>query len=202
MRTAENRIRCGGRLAMTTLRGNLHTHTTLSDGKLSPEEVMARYAALGYDFLAFTDHRCFIGPGEERAAEYRDRLPKSTPELLILAGIEEEPDELRGRHLGVIRAGEEELRILNHPSEYKMSVGAVLESAALVGAHAVEITCHGRYLAEYDVPAITLSKVATDDAHYAEEIGVSWILVEAERDPADILRAIKAGRFERVIRGR
>lgn len=40
-------------------RGNLHTHSTLSDGVLSPEEVCRRYRAEGYDFLALTDH--FIG---------------------------------------------------------------------------------------------------------------------------------------------
>ncbi|MAU46323.1 MAG: phosphotransferase [Yangia sp.] len=40
-------------------RGNLHTHSTLSDGCLAPEEVCRRYAAEGYDFLALTDH--FIG---------------------------------------------------------------------------------------------------------------------------------------------
>ena len=37
-------------------RGNLHTHSTRSDGVLSPEEVCRRYKAEGYDFLALTDH--------------------------------------------------------------------------------------------------------------------------------------------------
>ncbi|RME65360.1 MAG: phosphotransferase [Caldilineae bacterium] len=37
-------------------RGNLHTHSTLSDGMLTPEQVCARYRDAGYDFLALTDH--------------------------------------------------------------------------------------------------------------------------------------------------
>jgi hypothetical protein len=37
-------------------RGNLHTHSTLSDGILAPEEVCRRYQAEGYDFIALTDH--------------------------------------------------------------------------------------------------------------------------------------------------
>ena len=40
-------------------RGNLHTHSTNSDGVLAPEEVCRRYQAEGYDFIALTDH--FIG---------------------------------------------------------------------------------------------------------------------------------------------
>jgi len=40
-------------------RGNLHTHSTRSDGVLAPEEVCRRYLAEGYDFLALTDH--FVG---------------------------------------------------------------------------------------------------------------------------------------------
>lgn len=39
------------------LRGGLHCHTTRSDGKGDPTEVMRIYASRGYDFLAITDHR-------------------------------------------------------------------------------------------------------------------------------------------------
>ncbi|MBO2516623.1 MAG: hypothetical protein CW338_04985 [Clostridiales bacterium] len=39
------------------LKGALHCHTTRSDGKSTPEEVIAQHAAAGYDFLAITDHR-------------------------------------------------------------------------------------------------------------------------------------------------
>ncbi len=40
-------------------RGNLHTHSTRSDGALEPDEVCRRYRAEGYDFVALTDH--FVG---------------------------------------------------------------------------------------------------------------------------------------------
>ncbi len=40
-------------------RGNLHTHSTLSDGAITPAEVCRRYRAEGYDFIALTDH--FVG---------------------------------------------------------------------------------------------------------------------------------------------
>lgn len=37
-------------------RGNLHTHSSLSDGKLDPEEVCKRYRERGYDFICLSDH--------------------------------------------------------------------------------------------------------------------------------------------------
>ncbi len=40
-------------------RGNLHTHSSKSDGVLDVETVCRRYQAEGYDFIALTDH--FIG---------------------------------------------------------------------------------------------------------------------------------------------
>jgi predicted metal-dependent phosphoesterase TrpH len=37
-------------------RGNLHTHSTVSDGALDPGEVCRRYSQAGYDFLCLSDH--------------------------------------------------------------------------------------------------------------------------------------------------
>lgn len=40
--------------------GNLHTHSTLSDGQSTPEEIAAYYRdVVGLDFLAITDHNYF-----------------------------------------------------------------------------------------------------------------------------------------------
>ncbi len=50
-------------------RGNLHTHSNLSDGVLEPAEVCRRYRAEGYDFLALTDH--FIGAYDYPIADTR-----------------------------------------------------------------------------------------------------------------------------------
>ena len=38
------------------LKGNVHTHTTNSDGRASPQERVDQYAARGYDFLCLSDH--------------------------------------------------------------------------------------------------------------------------------------------------
>lgn len=42
------------------LLGSLHCHSTLSDGSLTPEEILAKAAAAGLDFVAITDH---VPPG-------------------------------------------------------------------------------------------------------------------------------------------
>ena len=59
------------------LKGGLHCHTTRSDGKGTPEEVIAMHAQHGYDFLALTDHRIY---------NYKDYLPESG--VLIIPGME------------------------------------------------------------------------------------------------------------------
>ncbi len=41
-------------------KANLHCHTTISDGKLTPEEVKEHYKSHGYSVVAFTDHDVFI----------------------------------------------------------------------------------------------------------------------------------------------
>lgn len=41
-------------------KANLHTHTTISDGSLSPEEIKSEYMKRGYSIIAYTDHDVFI----------------------------------------------------------------------------------------------------------------------------------------------
>ena len=41
-------------------KANLHTHTTVSDGIYSPEEIKSNYQAHGYSVVAFTDHDVMI----------------------------------------------------------------------------------------------------------------------------------------------
>jgi DNA polymerase (family X) len=60
------------------LRGDLHTHTNYSDGRASIEEMADGAAALGYDYIALTDHSA-----SERIAHGldSDRMEKKIEEL-------------------------------------------------------------------------------------------------------------------------
>ncbi len=42
-------------------KANLHCHTNISDGVMSPEEVKATYQKLGYQVVCYTDHEVLIG---------------------------------------------------------------------------------------------------------------------------------------------
>lgn len=45
-------------------KGNIHCHTTLSDGRLTPEDIVSAYKKHGYSFLALTDHDDYIEHNE------------------------------------------------------------------------------------------------------------------------------------------
>ena len=47
------------------LKGNLHTHTTVSDGDYTIREVLNIYKDNGYDFLGITDHEIFCDSNED-----------------------------------------------------------------------------------------------------------------------------------------
>lgn len=59
------------------LKGGLHCHTTRSDGKGSPEEVIRLHKQYGYDFLALTDHNYY---------NYQNFAPETG--LTIIPGME------------------------------------------------------------------------------------------------------------------
>ncbi|MBL8028215.1 MAG: hypothetical protein JNL74_17460 [Fibrobacteres bacterium] len=46
--------------AIPQWKGNFHTHTTLSDGRETPEKVITLYKNAGYNFLALSDHELYF----------------------------------------------------------------------------------------------------------------------------------------------
>jgi DNA polymerase (family 10) len=70
------------------LRGDLHTHTTWSDGKDTLEEMVGRAVEKGYEYYAVCDHSHRLrGDLLARQSEAIDRLGERVP-LRILKGIE------------------------------------------------------------------------------------------------------------------
>lgn len=58
-------------------KANLHTHTTITDGKLTPQETKDAYKARGYQILCLTDHNVTV-----------DHSDMNEPDFLMLTGIE------------------------------------------------------------------------------------------------------------------
>jgi predicted metal-dependent phosphoesterase TrpH len=64
-----------------TLRYDLHSHSTASDGTLTPTELVRRAHQHGVDVLALTDHDCVTGLTEAIAAAHEEQIS-------LLPGIE------------------------------------------------------------------------------------------------------------------
>jgi len=174
------------------LKGALHVHTTCSDGALSPEEVLRVYRDLGFDFVALTDHDFLLRPGAY------DCVPDEFEGMLVLRGVEKTLFAHGYIHVNRIEGDTETLHVFNHPAEYALAVGQVLERIheveKTIRIDAVEVTLQGFYTAEYDVAAIPYPKIATDDSHTREGCGRAWIEVDSEKDKDAVIRAIKNGR--------
>lgn len=178
---------------MPVLRGNLHAHTTLSDGVRPPAELIGEYERLGYDFLAVTDHEDRIPSTYWRTLEHL-----SSP-MILFHGVELNYWPL-DQHVGKIVGDRETLYVLNHPARYKLSVAETIDRMEVLRANglavaAVEVTDTGHYRPLYDTDELPLVRIATDDAHRPPHFGRAWIEVDAARDRDAIIRAVRAGDF-------
>ena len=206
-------------------KGNLHTHSTRSDGGLSPGEVATAYRTRGYDFLALTDH--FL---ERYAFPIVDTAPFRTASFTTLLGAELHGPTLENGEPWHILAvglpldfappapGETGPAIASraaaagafvgmaHPAWYSLGLDDAL---TLADAHAVEIYNTGcdreadRGDSWHLIDVLIergkrLFAYATDDAHFHEQPDAfgGWVQVRAAQlDPAALLAALKAGHF-------
>ncbi len=96
--------------------GDLHMHTTGSDGRQKPEVVCANYRRYGYDFMVISDH-CRYYPSLDALAFYRG-VPT---ELTIVPGEEVHLPDVKGHHNAV--------HIVNFGGEF--SINALVEDDAV-----------------------------------------------------------------------
>src|SRR5437879_13238129 len=109
---------------MGWLRGNLHAHTTYSDGVKTPQELLTEYEALGYDFLAITDHEDLIGSSYWRAVP---RL-RTRPPLFHGGEVNYQAFD---QHIGRALCDREVLHVRKQPARYRPSVPAPIERGLL-----------------------------------------------------------------------
>ncbi len=197
----------------TWLRGNLHTHTTFSDGVSPPDEVIAGYERQGYDFLAISDHDVFVPPGEYQALTNMtllaaDEVTRHGPHILcVQIGAALDPVADRQKVLDEA-AAQGSFAILNHPNwqkhfnhfpqelmegltgyagiEIYNGVIERLEGSALATDRWDRLLAGGRRVWGY----------ANDDSHRPGDIGRGWNVVQAaDRGAGAICEALRQGRF-------
>lgn len=205
-------------------RGNLHTHSNLSDGVLEPKAVVDAYKNAGYDFMQLSEH--FIGNFDFPIADTRSFRSNN---FTTLIGAElHAPETQVGELWHIVAAGlpldfpknlkdETGEQVARRAAEAGAFIGiahpawsqlTIEDGRALDSAHAVEIYNHGcaiendrgdgwYLLDQMLTEGHRLSAFATDDAHFKtpDHFG-GWVHVKAESlDPDALLSALKAGQY-------
>ncbi len=194
------------------LRGNLHTHTTMSDGPFDPQMTIDLYAAHGYGFLMFSDHDKLVDP---TAFDSRgmvmvpgEEVTQYGPHILhVGASVHIPPDRDRQGILDQITASGG-FAVMAHPNwEEHFHHCSQDKLEAFLGYAGIEIyngVCRwaeGNPLAT-DRWDLLLGKgrrvwgFAHDDCHLPTDPGIAWNVVQVtERTPAGVVDALRNGRF-------
>jgi len=108
---------------LTPLKGDFHVHSTWSDGKESPEAVVAYYREAGYDFTALTDHRMY-----KSSLVAQDFYKDVKIDLNIVAG---EEIHAPGNNIHVVNFGGEysiNEMFQNDPDGYRAEVDEIIKN--------------------------------------------------------------------------
>lgn len=205
-------------------RGNLHGHSTGSDGALPPAEVCARYAGRGYDFVCLSDH--FLAkygyPVTDTRAYRTDRFTTllgaelhapatahGDPWHIVAAGLPADfaapHDGESGPDLAARAAAAGAFVALAHPHWSQL---ALEDGLSVTAAHAVEVynnksaieVDRGDGLVLFDAllhAGRPVFAIASDDSHWHEDDAFAgWVMVRAsENTPEALLAALRAGAF-------
>jgi predicted metal-dependent phosphoesterase TrpH len=205
-------------------RGNLHTHSNLSDGALKPGDVVEAYKNAGYDFMQLSEH--FIGNFDWPIAD--TRAFRSNNFTTLIGAELHAPETAVGELWHIVAAGlpldfpknidgETGERVSRRAAEAGAFIGIahpawsqlnIEDGRAIDCAHAVEIYNHGcavendrgdgwYLLDQLLTEGKRLTAFATDDAHFkAPDYFGGWVHVKAESlDPDVLLTALKNGQY-------
>jgi len=201
-------------------KGNLHTHTTNSDGALNIEQVCSLYMSKGYDFLFITDHGKVTDVKEVATSE--DFLVFQGVELGVgqsEAGTEfhvvglnvsklVECDDPQSAVDAVVNDGGEAL--IGHPYWSSLTLNDLLRLEGHLGIEIFNTTCHFSVAKGYSTTHWDDLLVrdrysfgfAVDDAHYHFNLHrpvdacYAWIMAKAESLTAEHLMAsLRKGLF-------
>ncbi len=197
------------------IRGNLHTHTTASDGLRPLQEVVSDYARRGYGFLMISDHDLYTEAAafETIAAEGLTLIPGNEisahgPHLLhVNADRLVAPDPLRQQAITAIAAGKG-FCIINHPNWFAgFNHCPFSKMAEWVGFSGVEI--YNGVIGRLDGSPYATDKwdmlltqgrriwgFANDDSHRPTDVELGWnVAYVQDRSVESVVNALRTGRF-------
>ena len=200
--------------SLVWLKGNMHTHTSMSDGDSPPEEVARWYRDRGYQFLVITDHDkvtniaapegLVLIPGEE----VTDRLSGKSLHVNAIGLTRVVPPQRGSTKVEVLQRNIDAVReaggipLVNHPN-FGWAFGTE-ELMQLRGVTLLEIASGHPYVNAQGPPSVesmwddllTAGKrvwgVAVDDSHHLKRPwdtdvalpGKAWVVVRAEKADA------------------
>lgn len=199
-------------------KGNLHMHTTVSDGRLTPAEAVALYRQNGYDFVAITDHDTVACPTHTdqgmlifSGIELAYELPAEELHIVgfhIPQGIEPQLENRYGPQAAIDAMYQSGGRaIVAHPAWSLLSQGTLsgLRHVSAAEIYNTMSTLPRNCLRAdastlLDVAAAhgnALPLVAVDDTHFYDgEQCQSFVKVQADAcTPALLLKALDERRF-------
>lgn len=203
------------------LKGNTHTHSTKSDGQITPEALAEAYKAHGYDFLSLTDHNMLLVhdyipdvimiTGTEHDLEYN---PNKCIHVVGLAAEgrattqypcrRHSAQELTDQQLIDMMRDDGQFVSIAHPVWSRMEPEELLK---LEGYHGIEVynngtehLCHGGN-AEFLWDLLLrhgkcVLATCCDDVHVAEDRFGGWVCVKAaDRTYQAIVDALLRGDY-------
>lgn len=200
-------------------RGNLHGHTTESDGAFTPAEYAAFYRGRGYHFAAVTDHWKVTDMSAFASADFAfvpgaeldGHDPTSGMHHVLGLGIPALParsaaDTLQGTVDAIRALGG--LAFIAHPYWSGQSARDLMTAHGYTGIEVWNGTCAMRWgkglasvqwdeLLAFGRPVLAL---ASDDAHHrveqGDDVGLGWVVVRSETLSANaVLEALREGCF-------
>lgn len=190
-------------------KGNLHTHTTQSDGDRTPEQAVTWYREHGYDFVAITDHWVLTkGRPEDGFITVTGAELHGASYHLLTLGLSALPDQARADSAqetvdAVVAAGG--LAYFAHPYWTGQFAADIAPVQGIQGIEVYNSVCDkmidkGYSLAHWDellMRGRRLQGIAVDDVHWRHGAeGGGWVMVRAASlSENDILDALRRGHF-------
>lgn len=196
---------------------NLHTHTTRSDGRRSPEDAARLYLESGYDAIAITDHWKWPDADELcglpilRGCEYNfiDDGPVDKVHHIVALFCDRDPNIKEDMTTAecierITSAGG--ISVLAHPA-WSLNDPASVEALPPVEFTEIYNTVSGKHSSNrpYSGAFVDLSAcrgrhfklIAADDTHYYDnDMTTAYIMIKSDSlEKDDLIKALRAGDF-------